>query len=179
MKQKQEGLHPGEVLSKYGEVLELIKRGKGARALNILPWALPESMLPYSVGVIRHAMGIYLLHEDYIGEREIIEEAYRFLDNFIPDEEYDKYRFVRDMMSRRGRISYVSEGDRESMSDILRELRVRSKKMKQSRKRTKQELKSLRRIIGVPEDMALLEGEERDKEKRIEERVPELHLQYQ
>ncbi len=140
------GLHPKRIVSAYGDLLALIGEQDKPEPLKLLPSALPESMLPFPQTTIRHALAIYLLHQDYIEEREIIEDAYTFLDNFIPDEEYSIFRALQSSMETRGRL----ESRDKDLSYTLMLLKARTGVIKKRRKQSAQELKSLRRIIGLP-----------------------------
>jgi hypothetical protein len=143
-------LHPKTIVSAYGDLLALINEQDKPEALKLLPGALPESVLPYPQATIRHALAIYLLHQDYIEERDIIEDAYMYLDNFIPDEEYEKFRILQISMEPKERPGYASEDMSRELSYTMVLLKARTGKMKKRRKHSAHELKSLRRIIGLP-----------------------------
>ncbi len=161
-------LHPKKIVSEYGDLLSLINEGGNPEPLNILPGALPESLLPFPPTAIRHALSIYLLHQDYVEEREIIEDAYTFLDNFIPDEEYNLFCSLQATMSAKGRLNYDGRtGDRDlSYATIL--LRIRTQRLKKRKKHAAQELKSLRRIIGLPSKMPPQGDDEADEVRELE-----------
>jgi hypothetical protein len=143
-------LHPKKIVSEYGDLLSLINEQDNPEPLKILPGALPESLLPFPQTVIRHALSIYLLHQDYIEERDIIEDAYTFLDNFIPDEEYSLFRSLQTTMSEKGRLDYAGWVGDTDLSYAMIPL-VRTRRLKKRKKHAAQELKSLRRIIGLPD----------------------------
>ncbi len=157
------GLHPKTIVSAYGDLLNLVNEQDKPEALKILPGALPESILPYPQTAIRHALAIYLLHQDYVEERGIIEDAYTFLDNFIPDEEYDKFRSLQISMETKGRLGYSAGDESRDLSYTMILLKMRTGKMKKRRKHASQELKSLRRIIGLPDKISLY-GDEPSEE---------------
>lgn len=159
------GLHPKSIVSAYGDLLALIGEQDKPEPLKLLPSALPESMLPFPQTTIRHALAIYLLHQDYIEERGIIEDAYTFLDNFIPDEEYSIFRALQSSMETRGRLE---SGDKD-LSYTLMLLKARTGAIKKRRKQSAQELKSLRRIIGLP-------GKKSPYSEEDTEEIPELEL---
>ena len=159
MQTENTSLHPKKIVSEYGDLLTLINERENPEPLKILPNALPESLLPFPQTTIRHALAIYLLHQDYIEEREIIEDAYAFLNNFIPDEEYSLFLSLQNSMSAKGRLdcgAWIGDTD---LSYAMILLRMRTRRMKKRKKHAAQELKSLRRIIGLP-DMVLPQGDE-------------------
>lgn len=163
MNTEETGLHPKTIVAAYGDLLALINEQDKPRALNILPGALPESALPYPQTTIRHALAIYLLHQDYVEDREILEDAYTFLDNFIPDEEYDSFLSLQNSIETTGRLDYRSIDRDYDLSYTMILLKTRTGAMKKRRKRASQELKSLRRIMGLP-DKAPSYGDEEAEE---------------
>lgn len=156
-------LHPKTIVSAYGDLLALVNEQDKPEALKILPGALPESALPYPQTTIRHALAIYLLHQDYAEERDILEDAYTFLDNFIPDEEYDSFRSLQISIETKGRLGYRSIDRDGDLSYTMILLKMRTGKMKKRRKQASQELKSLRRIIGLPDNGSLYSDEEAEE----------------
>lgn len=153
MSKEKNTLHPKNIVSAYADQLALINEKDASEALKLLPAALPESILPFPQTTIRHALAIFLLHRDYIQKRDMIEDAYTYLDNFIPDEEYSLYRSLQASMAMKRRLSGGEDGMRR-LSDTMRMLKIRTKLMKKRRKHSIQELSSLRRIIGLPERMS-------------------------
>ncbi len=161
-------LHPKKIVSEYGDLLSLINEEDNPELLKILPGALPESLLPFPQTVIRHALSIYLLHQDYIEERDIIEDAYTFLDNFIPDEEYSLFRSLQTTMSAKGRLDYPGWVGDTDLSEAMILLRVRTRRLKKRKKHAAQELKSLRRIIGLPDKIFPQGDDEADEAQELE-----------
>ena len=125
-----------------------------AEPLELQPGALPESILPFSVTTIRHALAIFLLHRDYISKRDMIEDAYTYLDNFIPEEEYNLYCSLQRSMAKKDRFLSGDEEETRSISNTMRMLKIRTKLIKKRRKHSIQELRSLRRIIGLPDRLS-------------------------
>lgn len=164
MQTENTGLHPKRIVSAYGDLLAAIEGEDRPKPLKLLPSALPESMLPHPQTTIRHALAIYLLHQDYIEEREIIEDAYTFLDNFIPDEEYSIFHALQSSMETRGRL----ESRDKELSYTLMLLKARTRAMKKRRKQSAQELKSLRRIIGLPSKKAPYNEEDTEEILELE-----------
>ena len=161
-------LHPKKIVSEYGDLLSLISEQDNPEPLKILPGALPESLLPYPPTTIRHALSIFLLHQDYIEERDIIEDAYAFLDNFIPDEEYSLFHSLQGKMSAKGRMDPFAVIDDTDLSYAMILLRMRTRRMKKRRKHAAQELRSLRRIIGLPDKVFPQYEEEPDETLELE-----------
>jgi hypothetical protein len=159
-------LHPKIIVSAYGDLLAQINEHERPESLKLLPGALPESLLPFPEETIRHALAIYLLHQDYIEERDIIEDAYSFLDNFIPDEEYELFLSLQRSMEEKDRTGPGPERWNRDLSYTMSLLRIRTRKMKKRRKHASQELKALRRIIGLP-DKVFLHGDD-DAEEALE-----------
>lgn len=166
MSKEQNNLHPKTIVSAYADQLALINEKDMPEALKLLPAALPESLLPFPPTIIRHALTLFLLHQDYIGKRDIIEDAYTYLDNFIPEEEYNLYRSLQSSMAKKGRLLSGDEEETRNISNTMRMLKIRTKLIKKRRKNSMQELRSLRRIIGLP-DRLLPYGEE-DMEEALE-----------
>lgn len=165
----KETLHPRDVVSAYAELLAVINEGGEFKPLSLIPSALPESLLPYPLTTIRHALGVFLLHQDYIERRDAIEDAYTFLDNFIPDEEYNLFTSLQNSMSGNNPPDQSAVLGELSIADITGYLRHRTKTLKKRRKQSLQELRSLRRIIGLSDDIT--ETEDREFAE------PELNLQ--
>ena len=161
-------LHPKKIVSEYGDLLSLINERDNPDQLKILPGALPESLLPFPQTMIRHALSIFLLHQDYIEDRDIIEDAYAFLDNFIPDEEYNLFRSLQGKMSSRGRLGPLDSVDDTDLSYAMILLRMRTRRMKKRRKHASQELRSLRRIIGLPDKVFPQYEDESDETLELE-----------
>ncbi|MEW6146275.1 MAG: hypothetical protein AB1598_14775 [Thermodesulfobacteriota bacterium] len=168
MQTENASIHPKKIVSEYGDLLSLINEQENPEPLKVLPGALPESLLPYPQTTIRHALSIYLLHQDYIEEREIIEDAYTFLDNFIPDEEYSLFRSLQNSMSEKGRLDYTGWIGDTDLSYAMILLRMRTRRMKKRKKHAAQEIKSLRRIMGLPDKIFPHGEDEADEGQELE-----------
>jgi len=166
LSKEQENLHPKTIVSAYADQLALINEKALPEPLKLLPAALPESLLPFPSATIRHALAIFLLHRDYIGKRDMIEDAYAYLDNFIPEEEYNLYKSLQSSMAKKERLLSGEEEEKRSLSNTMRMLKIRTKLIKKRRKHSIQELRSMRRIIGLP-DLVAAYGEE-DIEEALE-----------
>ena len=168
MDREDTSLHPKSIVSAYGDILAQINEHERPESLKLLPGALPESLLPFPQEAIRHALAIYLLHQDYIEERDIIEDAYSFLDNFIPDEEYGLFLSLQASMEEKDRTGPGPGRWNQDLSYTMSLLRIRTRKMKKRRKQASQELKSLRRIIGLPDKIFLLSDDDAEEAKEME-----------
>ena len=164
MDREDTSLHLKSIVSAYCDLLAQVNEHERPESLKLLPGALPESLLPFPQETIRHALAIYLLHQDYIEERDIIEDAYSFLDNFIPDEEYELFFSLQTSMEEKDHAEPGPGGRwNRDISYTMSLLRIRTKRMKKRRKQASQELKALRRIIGLP-DKIFLQGDDEAEE---------------
>lgn len=141
-----------DVVLAFGDVLER----EDAEELTLVPSALPESLLPFPKGVIRHAIAQLLLRETSPDKRSILEEAYLYLDNFISDQEYKLFypldTSIRDARTDNsddpGRVEEIISKNTQLMQ-IINE-KVESMKLRNAQ--ANEELRSLRRIIGLPDE---------------------------
>jgi hypothetical protein len=141
-----------DIVLAFGDVLER----EDAEELTLVPSALPESLLPFPKGVIRHAIAQLLLRETSPDKRSILEEAYLYLDNFISDQEYKLFypldTSIRDARTDNsddpGRVEEIISKNTQLMQ-IINE-KVDSMKLRNAQ--ANEELRSLRRIIGLPDE---------------------------
>ncbi|KRT65763.1 MAG: hypothetical protein XU11_C0020G0041 [Candidatus Dadabacteria bacterium CSP1-2] len=141
-----------DIVLAFGDVLER----EDAEELTLVPSALPESLLPFPKGVIRHAIAQLLLRETSPDKRSILEEAYLYLDNFISDQEYKLFypldTSIRDARTDNsddpGRVEEIISKNTQLMQ-IINE-KVESMKLRNAQ--ANEELRSLRRIIGLPDE---------------------------
>ena len=161
-------LHPREIVSAYADILASINENRESEQLSIIPLALPESLLPFPYKTIKHALAIYLLHQNYNDQRAAIEEAYIFLDNFIPDEEYSLFLMLQSSKERMGYKSNIIE-----MLDIMNRLQVRTQSINICKEESIEELNALRRIMNLPDS---LPGTESNKITSDYENTQELRL---
>ena len=145
-------LHPREIVSAYADLLASINESRNSEPLNIIPKALPESLLPFPYTTIKHALAIYLLHQNYNKQRDVIEEAYIYLDNFIPDDEYNLFLMLQSSRERLGDQSNIIE-----MLDIMNRLQIRTQSINIRKEESIEELNALRRIMGLPDSLSDLE----------------------
>ncbi|MDA7967202.1 hypothetical protein [Ruegeria sp.] len=153
-------LHPRTIVSEYAELLAEINENNKIKPLKLIPLALPESILPYPIKTIRHALAIYLLHHDYVKQREAIEDAYLYLDNFIPDEDYNLLYALQSSMSRKDLVGEDSDNNVIHMLDIMKKLRARTDNIKSRREESIEELNALRRIMDLPDNIMDFNSEE-------------------
>lgn len=159
MSTEHTNLHPRDIVSAYAELLASINENKESEPLKLIPLALPESLLPFPLKTIRHALAIYLLHHNYSQQRDIIEDAYLYLDNFIPDEEYNLFHSLQSSMSTKGRLE-ESDNKVVHMLDTMKRLRIRTQNIRIRKEESLEELNALRRIMNLPDHLADINSEE-------------------
>ncbi|MEM7008232.1 MAG: hypothetical protein AAF462_03780 [Thermodesulfobacteriota bacterium] len=160
-------MHPREIVSSYANLLGSINENNDSEPLSIIPNALPESLLPFESKTIRHALAIYLLHQNYNQQREIIEEAYLYLDNFIPDEEYKLFLALQSSKEGLESSSPVETIDR------MNRLRMRTQSINIKKEESIEELNALRRIMNLPDNLSSFDG---DQLAADQEKVQELQF---
>ena len=141
-----------DIVIAFGDILER----EDVEELTLVPSALPESVLPFPKGVIRHAIAQLLLRETSPDRRSILEEAYLFLDNFISDQEYELF-YPLDASIRDARTDNPDDPSRveEIISKNIQLVQMINEKVESMKLRNAQaneELRSLRRIIGLPDE---------------------------
>lgn len=166
-------LHPREIVSSYAELLASINENKESEPLKLIPSALPESLLPFPSKTIRHALAIYLLHQNYKQQRTIIEDAYIYLDNFIPDDEYNMFYSLQFSMSPKGRLEDGANNRIIQMLDIMNKLRIRTQNIRIKKENSIEELNALRRIMDLPDYLSNLSIDEINTHQ---EEIQELRL---
>lgn len=142
-----------DIVIAFGDVLER----EDIEPLTLVPSALPESLLPFPKGVIRHAIAQLLLKETSQEKRNILEEAYLYLDNFIPDQEYNLF-YPLDISIRAARGDSNLDDSHEISEIISRNAELMQKvnatieSMKHRTEAANEELKALRRICGLSDE---------------------------
>ncbi len=141
-----------DIVIAFGGILER----EDVEELTLVPSALPESLLPFPKGVIRHAIAQLLLGETSPDRRSILEEAYLYLDNFISDQEYELF-YPLDTSIRDARTD--NSDDPGSVEEIISKntqlvqmINEKVESMKLRNAQANEELRSLRRIIGLPDE---------------------------
>lgn len=167
-------IHPKNVVSAYADLLEIVNEQGEPKPLTILPLALPESALPFPLLTIRHALAIFLLHEKYIEQRDIIEDAYSYLDNFIPDEEYEMFNSLQESISKKEHREYSNGAKPAHISDTMKRLQIRTRTIRERTTKSTQELNSLRRIMGISDEAA---GNENNTDNPAYDDTQEFKLQ--
>lgn len=141
--------------------------------MKLIPLALPESLLPFPSKTIRHALAIYLLHQNFKEQRNVIEDAYIYLDNFIPDEEYNLFHSLQASMSIKGRLEERANDRNIKMLETMNGLRLRTQNIRTRKEESIEELNALRRIMNLPDDISEIDINEFDS---AQEEVQELAL---
>lgn len=146
-------LHPKNVVSAYADLLAAINEKDEPKPLTILSQALPESALPFPRLTIRHSLAIFLLHADYIEQRDIIEDAYLYLDNFISDKEYKLFSSLQESINNK-ELSTRSSGETIlQIPNAMKKLQTITQSVQERKTKSTQELSSLRRIMGISDDI--------------------------
>lgn len=166
-------LHPRQIVSAYADLISSINEHNKAEPLKIIPSALPESLLPFPSKTIRHALALYLLHQNYTEQRTIIEDAYIYLDNFIPDEEYNLFYMLQSSMNTKAHLEDKSNNKIVEMLDIMNRLRTRTQNIILRKEESIDELNALRRIMNLTDNLSSLDGDEANPEH---ENTQELRL---
>jgi len=141
-----------DIVIAFGDILER----EDVEELALVPSALPESQLPFPKGVIRHAIAQLLLRETSPDRRSILEEAYLYLDNFISDQEYELF-YPLDTSIRDARTGNSDDPGRveeiiSKNTQLVQMMNEKVESMKLRNAQANEELRSLRRIIGLPDE---------------------------
>ena len=141
-----------DIVIAFGDILER----EDVEELTLVPSALPESLLPFPKGVIRHAIAQLLLRETSPDKRSILEEAYLYLDNFISDQEYELF-YPLDTSIRDARTDNSDDPGRveeiiSKNTQLVQMINEKVESMKLRNAQANEELRSLRRIIGLPDE---------------------------
>ncbi len=141
-----------DIVIAFGDILER----EDVEELTLVPSALPESLLPFPKGVIRHAIAQLLLRETSPDRRSILEEAYLYLDNFIPDQEYELFypldTSIRDARTDNSDNPGSVEEIISKNTQLVQMINEKVESMKLRNAQANEELRSLRRIIGLPDE---------------------------
>ncbi|TFG76983.1 MAG: hypothetical protein E4H21_04855 [Thermodesulfobacteriales bacterium] len=129
--------------------------------------------MPFPSKTIRHALAIYLLHQNFKEQRNVIEDAYIYLDNFIPDEEYNLFHSLQVSMSIKGRLQDRANDGNIRMLETMNRLRMRTQNIRIRKEESIEELNALRRIMNLPDDISEIDINEFDS---AQEEVQELAL---
>ncbi len=162
-------LHPREIVSAYADLLANLKEKEEPEPLKIIPSAIPESLLPFPPQTIRHALAIYLLHHNYAKQRDIIEDAYLYLDNFIPDKEYNLFHSLQSSMGNRTEPNKNSDNKVVHMLDIMKRLRMRTEGIRTRKEESLEELNALRRIMDLHDNLVDTDIEEDSSYGEVQE----------
>ncbi len=160
-------LHPRDIVSGYADLLATINGKKEHEALKLIPLALPESLLPFPSKTIRHALAIYLLHQNFKERRKVIEDAYIYLNNFIPDEEYNLFHSLQTSMSIKGRREERANDGAIRTLDTMNRLRIRTQNIRIRKEESIEELNALRRIMNLPDNLLEIDTNEQDSTQEV------------
>jgi hypothetical protein len=141
-----------DIVIAFGDILER----EDVEELTLVPSALPESLLPFPKGMIRHAIAQLLLRVTSPDRRSILEEAYLYLDNFISDQEYELF-YPLDTSIRDARTDNSDDPGRveeiiSKNTQLVQMINEKVESMKLRNAQANEELRSLRRIIGLPDE---------------------------
>ena len=173
MSTENTNLHPRDIVSAYADLLASIKENNEPEPLKLIPFALPESLLPYPSKTIRHALAIYLLHQNYKEQRDIIEDAYIYLDNFMPDDEYNSFHSLQSSMSSHGNLQERNHDNAIQALDTMNRLRIRTQNIRIRKEESIEELNSLRRIMDLPDTLLEFDADDINSDQ---EEIQELRL---
>ncbi|MGH7889369.1 MAG: hypothetical protein ACRENF_02315 [Thermodesulfobacteriota bacterium] len=143
---------PRDVVLAFAELLQREDYEPSGSA----PYALPQSLLPFPKNVIRHAIALLLLSEKRIDRRKVLEEAYIYLDRFIPDDEFELfYSFGRSLGE--GAVSDITAKESQSTPPgygISQKVEKTIRSMRDRGDQAMEEVRALRRIMGLADDLS-------------------------
>ncbi len=148
---------PRDVVLAFAELLQREDYEPSGSA----PSALPQSLLPFPKNVIRHAIALLLLSEKRKDRRKVLEEAYLYLDRFIPDDEFELfYSLGRSLREGSTYDGTVKESQSIPPGDgISQKVEETIKAMRDREDRAMEEVRALRRIMGLTDDLSDLAEE--------------------
>jgi len=148
---------PRDVVLAFAELLQREDYEPSGSA----PSALPQSLLPFPKNVIRHAIALLLLSEKRMDRRKVLEEAYLYLDRFIPDDEFELfYSFGRPLSEGTASDGTVKESQPiHPTYGISQKVEKTIKAMRDRRDQAMEEVRALRRIMGLVDDLSDLAEE--------------------
>lgn len=148
---------PRDIVLAFAELLQR----EDYEPSGLVPSALPQSLLPFSKDVIRHAIALLLLSEKDRDRRKILEEAYLYLDRFISDEEYELfYSFDKSFRDRSRPDDLVKEVRFQLQTDGMSErVNATIQVMQERKEHAMEEIRALRRIMGLSDDLSDLTEE--------------------
>ncbi len=147
MNENKEPFNPKYILSRFGDYLIELEEKKEGGEPSSLHDLYPETSLPFPVNTVRRAIAVFLLDNNYIGEkRVVIEKVYIELSKYIPEEEYNLIA----SLERDGRVSDGTIGGGWQLAEKVKEI---GRRVDERRGFALEELRSLRRISGIEDDL--------------------------
>lgn len=143
-----------DIVKAFAEVLDR----DDLEPLDLVPSALPESLLRYPKSLIRRSIALLLLEEIDMDRRQILEESYLFLDNFIADQDY-KLFYSYDKST--DDIPQSKNLERKplnlpSKAEVMKKAERTNQCIKERWEQALEEIKVLRRIMGLSDDLSEL-----------------------
>jgi hypothetical protein len=117
--------------------------------------------LPFPKDVIRHAIALLLLSEKDRDRRKVLEEAYLYLDRFISDDEYELfYSFDKSFRESSTPDDLVKKAQLIPQSvGMSQRVNATIKVMIERKEQAMEEIRALRRIMGLSDDLSDLTEE--------------------
>jgi hypothetical protein len=141
-----------DIVKAFAEVLDR----DDLEPLDSVPSALPESLLRFPKSLIRRSIALLLLEETDMDRRQILEESYLFLDNFIADQDYKLFYFYDKSTDD---IAQSKNLERKplnlpSKAEVMKKAQHTNQRIKERWEQALEEIKVFRRIMGLPDDLS-------------------------
>jgi hypothetical protein len=141
-----------DIVKAFAEVLDR----DDLEPLDSVPSALPESLLRYPKNLIRRSIALLLLEETDMDRRQILEESYLFLDNFISDQDYKLFYFYDKSTDD---IAQPQNLERKplnlpSKAEVMKKAQRTNQRIRERWEQALEEIKVFRRIMGLPDDLS-------------------------
>ncbi|HWP91091.1 MAG TPA: hypothetical protein VNN20_02695 [Thermodesulfobacteriota bacterium] len=141
-----------DIVKAFAEVLDR----DDLEPLDSVPSALPESLLRYPKNLIRRSIALLLLEETDMDRRQILEESYLFLDNFISDQDYKLFYFYDKSTDD---IAQSQNLERKplnlpSKAEVMKKAQRTNQRLRERWEQALEEIKVFRRIMGLPDDLS-------------------------
>ncbi len=141
-----------DIVKAFAEVLDR----DDLEPLDSVPSALPESLLRYPKNLIRRSIALLLLEETDMDRRQILEESYLFLDNFIADQDYKLFYFYDKSTDD---IPQSQSLERKPLSlpskaEVMKEAQRTNQRIRERWEQALEEIKVFRRIMGLSDDLS-------------------------
>jgi hypothetical protein len=152
MDNKKKDQKPRDIVLAFAELLQR----EDYEPSGSVPSALPQSLLPFPKDVIRHAIALLLLSEKDRDRRKVLEEAYLYLDRFISDDEYELfYSFDKSFRESSTPDDLVKKAQLIPQSvGMSQRVNATIKVMIERKEQAMEEIRALRRIMGLSDDLS-------------------------